>query len=157
MQSQPGILDLSAYNLPKSETLPLRIQENFSLYGVRYTQLVVVAIAIGGLTNFAVLLTLFLSYLGWAYIMKQSSILDYLPDLGFVNTQDKKMILLLLFNILLILAISGPHILTYVGLGCLIVIVHASLWKSASTLPGQDIQQEFDKVLMQNDVELINH
>ncbi|CAD8076264.1 unnamed protein product [Paramecium sonneborni] len=48
MQSQPGILDLSAYNLPKSDSLPLRIQENFSLYSVRYTQLVVVGIAIGG-------------------------------------------------------------------------------------------------------------
>ncbi|CAD8076266.1 unnamed protein product [Paramecium sonneborni] len=67
------------------------------------------------------------------------------------------MILLLLFNILLILAISGPQILIYLGLGCLIVILHASLWKSPSTLPGQEIQQEFDKVLMQNDVELIIH
>ncbi|CAK81854.1 unnamed protein product (macronuclear) [Paramecium tetraurelia] len=103
MQTQPGVLDLSAYNLPKSDSLSIRIQENFSLYGVRYAQLVVVAIAIGGLTNFAVLLALLLSYLGWAFIMKQSSILDFLPDLGFVNTQDKKMILLLLFNILLIL------------------------------------------------------
>lgn len=28
--------------------------------------------------------------------MKQSAILDYLPDLGFINSQDKKMILLLL-------------------------------------------------------------
>jgi len=43
-----------------------------------------------------VLFTLFVSFVAWAYILKNSSVLDYIPDIGFIDSTDKKKIMLLL-------------------------------------------------------------
>lgn len=54
-------------------------------------------------------------------------------------------------NVLIILSIAGLRILSYVGIGCLVVMLHAALWKSASTLPGKDTELEFEKILVDHE------
>lgn len=82
----------------------MRVQENFAAYGLQYGQLVLVCVLIGGyripltpsFQNLTVLLTLLVSYVAWAFILKRQDVLDQLPNIGFIDSQDKKKIILLL-------------------------------------------------------------
>lgn len=49
------------------------------------------------------LLALLVSYLGWAYLIKNPDLVELIPNIGFMDRPDKKKIMLVLCKILLLL------------------------------------------------------
>ncbi|KAM3138819.1 hypothetical protein pb186bvf_009022 [Paramecium bursaria] len=143
------IIDLSNFNIPESQSLGIRIQENFYQFGIKYIQAMGLIVILGGIFSNN-LLILIISYLGWTLIKYKPDLLDLIPENNFINTAEKKMILIVIANCLCVLAITGTSLLSYVGLGCVIVMLHASLWRSPST---QNLQNTDQMLLPTKDID----
>lgn len=59
--SDKGVFDTASYGVPKSDQIMLRLSENMSKFGSNYSQLTVVIMLLGGLTNLTFLIILGIS------------------------------------------------------------------------------------------------
>lgn len=59
--SDKSVFDTASYGVPKSDQIMLRLSENMSKFGSNYSQLTVVIMLLGGLTNLTFLIILGIS------------------------------------------------------------------------------------------------